>query len=301
MKESGNPLTEEINPLSVDIDEKSVVEILELVNQEDKKVAFAVEEVIPEIAKGVNIMENSIRNGGRIFYFGSGTSGRLGVLDAAELPVTFGVDPYLFKPVLAGGKNAMFTAKEGAEDSRAEGRRRVAKEKVGRNDVLIGITASGETPFVIGALQRAKERGACTLAVATNPEGQAKDFSDVYIAIRVGPEIIAGSTRMKSATAQKMVLNMMSTAAMIRLGKVYGNLMVDVRQANSKLKERSRRIISLSCGISDEEAEKFSRLAGGDTKLAIFMAKTGLARKEAELLLEKAGGYLKRALNLVKS
>ncbi|HIH98804.1 MAG TPA: N-acetylmuramic acid 6-phosphate etherase [Thermoplasmata archaeon] len=295
------PLTEEENKNSLDIDKKSTEDMLRIINNEDKIVANAVEGEIPKVARVVNLMVDAIREGGRLLYIGSGTSGRLGVLDAVELPVTFGVDSSIVKAILAGGKDAMFVAKEGAEDSKLEGRNAVINEKVNRNDVVVGITASGNTPYVSGALEQAQMAGSKTVAITCNPSAKLSNLVDVHISPRVGPEVIAGSTRMKSASAQKMILNMISTASMIRLGKVYGNLMVDVKPHNQKLIDRAKRIIAIIGNTDLEEADSYFKKAKGDTKVAIIMLKTHKNYREAKSLLEQANGMVRDAIKLSNS
>ena len=293
--------TEQRNPNSMQIDSKSTIEILKIINDEDKTVALAVEKEIKYMAEAVDIIVNSIKNGGRLLYFGAGTSGRLGVIDASECPPTFGTPFGLIEGFIAGGKEAMFRAQEGAEDYEENGVKDVIAAKVTKKDVVCGIAASRRTPYVVGAVKRAKDIGAKTIFVTTNPR---ENFNikevDVAICPYVGPEVIMGSTRMKSGTAQKLVLNMLTTAAMIGLGKVYENMMVDLQMTNKKLVERSKKIVMTITGISYEDAEDYLNKANGHVKTALVMIKAGVDVEEARQRLEKAEGFVRKAIDIEK-
>ena len=297
-------ITEQRNSASMNIDSRSIIEILILINNEDKKVAFAVESQIQYIAKAVELVIEAFRNDGRFIYIGAGTSGRLGVLDAVECPPTFGTDPEMIQGLIAGGKRAMFRAQEGAEDLEENGASDIDNKNVGENDVICGITASLRTPYVIGAIKRAKQLGACTLYVTTNPRSSfyLPEFSnlasavDVAICPEVGPEIIMGSTRMKSGTAQKLVLNMITTAAMIRLGKVYENMMIDLQMTNLKLHERAKRIIMIITGVSYDEATNSLTKSNFHVKTALVMIKAGVSQEEARRRLVKSNGFVRVAI-----
>jgi N-acetylmuramic acid 6-phosphate etherase len=297
--------TEQRNAASMTIDAGSVTEILTIINAEDKKVALAVEKEIPQIAHGVELIVKAFTNGGRLFYVGAGTSGRMGVLDASECPPTFGVGFDLVQGIIAGGDAAMFRAQEGAEDKRENGARDMDLKGVTSNDVVCGIAASLRTPYVIGAVIHAKELGAHTIYVTTNPRThfdlpEYQDLGaavDVKICAEVGPEVIMGSTRMKSGTAQKLVLNMLTTASMIRLGKVYENMMIDLQMTNKKLVERSKRIVMTITGLSYEEAARYLELSRGHVKTALVMIKAGCSYEEAQERLDKASGFVRAAID----
>lgn len=291
--------TEQRNPESMDIDARSTFEILQIINEEDKKVPLAVKKELPFIEKAVEIIVKAIKNGGRLIYFGAGTSGRLGVVDASECPPTFGTPYGLISGYIAGGKEAMFRAQEGAEDFEENGAKEVIRARITNRDVVCGIAASRRTPYVVGAVKKAKELGAATLFITTNPR-EHFNLSEVDIAIcpDVGPEVIMGSTRMKSGTAQKLVLNMLTTAAMIRLGKVYENMMIDLQMTNQKLVERSKRIIMTITGLSYNESAEFLNKADGHVKTALVMIKANVDVKEARTRLEKAGGFVRKAIEL---
>jgi len=295
--------TEQINPLTANIDLATTTEILELINREDSLIPKAVNKEIPTIAKAVDIISESFQLGGRLFYFGAGTSGRLGVVDASECPPTFGTDPDMVRGLIAGGKEAMFVAQEGAEDIPENGHKDVIRRNIKPPDVVVGIAASGRTPYVRGALDKAEELGCQTILITTTSHQQAKKLgmkADIYICPEVGPEVIAGSTRMKSGTAQKLVLNMLTTAAMIRIGKTYGNIMVDLQQTNAKLKERSKRILMDITGINHDEAAQFLEVSNGSVKLALVMILADVNNQDAQELLDKAGGFVKIAVELKK-
>jgi len=291
--------TEQRNPRSMDIDSRSTIEILKIINEEDKTVPLAVEKELNYIAEAVDVIVDAIRKGGRLLYFGAGTSGRLGVVDASECPPTFGTPFGLIEGYIAGGKEAMFRAQEGAEDYEENGARDVIAANVNDKDVVCGIAASRRTPYVVGAVKKAKELGAKTLFITTNPR-ENFNIKEVDIAIcpYVGPEVIMGSTRMKSGTAQKLVLNMLTTAAMIRLGKVYENMMIDLQMTNKKLVERSKKIVMTITGLSYEEAEDYLKKADGHVKTALVMILANVSKEEAKRRLEKADGFVRRAIEL---
>jgi len=298
-------LTEQRNPNTMNIDKLDIEDILKLINNEDKKVADAVCNEIPYIAKAVELVVDSFIQGGRLIYVGAGTSGRLGVLDAAECPPTFGTDSDMVQGIIAGGKKAMFRSIEGAEDNVKQAIRDIDNKRVNNKDVVCGIAASIRTPYVCSAICRAKQRGAKTIFITTNSRStlNSADFSalsksiDVAICPCVGPEVIMGSTRMKSGTAQKLVLNMISTSAMIRLGKVYENMMVDLKAWNTKLRERAKRILMIATGVSYEEATRVLKSTAFDVKLAIVIIKTGLSKDEAKKKLKSAKGSVHIAVN----
>ncbi len=289
--------TEQRNPRSMDIDSKSTLEILKIINDEDKTVSLAVEKELKHIAQAVDVVVDAIKNGGRLLYFGAGTSGRLGVIDASECPPTFGTPYGLIEGYIAGGKEAMFRAQEGAEDYEENGAKDIIAANVNGKDVVCGIAASRRTPYVVGAVKKAKELGAKTIYVTTNPR---ENFNikavDVAICPYVGPEVIMGSTRMKSGTAQKLVLNMLTTTAMIRLGKVYENMMIDLQMTNKKLVERSKKIVMTITGISYEDAEDYLKKSNGHVKTALVMIKAGIDSEEAKRRLEKAEGFVRKAI-----
>lgn len=289
--------TEQRNPASMDIDARSTAEILKIINNEDKAVPLAVEKELPYIEQAVELIVRAIKNGGRLLYFGAGTSGRLGVVDASECPPTFGTPPGMIQGFIAGGREAMFHAQEGAEDLEENGAADVIKANVTDKDVVCGIAASRRTPYVVGAVKKAKELGAVTLFITCNPRS---DFNikevDVAVCPYVGPEVIMGSTRMKSGTAQKLVLNMLTTASMIRLGKVYENMMIDLQLTNKKLVERSKRIIMTITGVTYEEAGNFLTMADGHVKTALVMILAKVSAEEARNRLDKADGFVRNAL-----
>lgn len=287
--------TESINPRTRDLDTASTARILNMISGEDRLVAPAVAEQLKPIARAVEIVVSVIRRGGRVFYVGAGTSGRLGVIDAAECPPTFGTPPHLFQGIMAGGRDAVFTAKEGSEDREAEARRAIKRRGVGRKDAVIGLAACRRTPFVLAALGEARRIGAPTVYVTCNPESKGVD-ADVVIAVDVGSEVVMGSTRMKCGTAEKMVLNMISTASMVRLGKVYGNMMVDLMATSEKLRQRSVRIIMLATRCTYEDAVEVLGRAGGSVKVAIVMQLRGVSKAEASRLLRRSDGFIERAL-----
>ena len=289
--------TERRNPRTASIDLASPIEIVDVINAEDRLVPDAVATQRVEIARAIEIAERTFRAGGRLFYLGAGTSGRLGVLDASEIPPTFCADPELVQGIIAGGPPALTRAQEGAEDIIDNGAREIDARNVGPNDFVIGIAASGTTPWVHAAVKRAKERGASAGMIACSAlSNDVLELVDVAIVPITGPEVVTGSTRMKAGTATKLVLNMITTGAMIRLGKTYGNLMVDLRATNDKLKDRSERIVIEVCGVSREEARALLDAADKSVKTAIIMQKLGVGRDEALAALEKAGGVIRRAI-----
>jgi N-acetylmuramic acid 6-phosphate etherase len=290
-------LTEQPNPASAAIDRVSTEEAMRIINAEDRKVAAAVEREIPAIARAVDAIAAALEHGGRLFYIGAGTSGRLGVLDASECPPTFSVPPELVQGIIAGGEAALSRATETTEDDPAIGVRDLEARGFRSGDVLVGIAASGRTPYVLGAIAEARRLGAVSVGISCTPDSELARAVDIAITPLPGPEIVAGSTRMKAGTAQKLVLNMLSTGAFIRLGYVYGNLMVNVQPKNTKLVDRARRIVTEAAGVSYERAAELLEQGGRSVRTAILMAKTGLAREEAERKLAAAGGRIRKALD----
>lgn len=292
--------TEQRNPHTRYIDLADSLEIARLINAEDQNVADRVEKKLDLVAEGIDMVKDALQQGGRLIYAGAGTSGRLGVLDAAECPPTFGSPPEQVVGLIAGGNKAMFRAREGAEDFEQNGREAMEKINLQPEDVVCGLAASGRTPYVHGALKEAAERGCGTILVTTVSADQITVDVDLLIDIQVGPEVIMGSTRMKSATAQKMVLNMLTTGAMIRLGKVYENVMVDLMLTNNKLEERAKRIIMLFADLGYQEASDILREAGGHVKTALLMALAGVPATRSKALLEKHDGFIRKALIEIK-
>ncbi|MBN1302170.1 MAG: N-acetylmuramic acid 6-phosphate etherase [Melioribacteraceae bacterium] len=291
--------TEQQNPKSVNIDKMSTEEVLRIINAEDKKVPIAVEHEIPYIAKAVDLVVHALKNGGRLLYFGAGTSGRLGVVDASECPPTFGAPYGLIEGYIAGGREAMFRAQEGAEDYEENGVNDVIAAKVTAKDVVCGIAASRRTPYVIGAITKAKELGAATLYITATPrESFNIENVDVAICPHVGPEVVMGSTRMKSGTAQKLVLNMITTTTFIRMGKTYENMMIDLQQTNKKLVERSKRILMMITGVSYEDATRYLELSQGHVKTALVMILANCDYEEAQSRLSNADGFVRKAIEL---
>ncbi len=288
--------TEKRNENTLHIDELPTFEIVRLINDEDKKVASAVEKELDHIAKAVDAIADRLQNDGRLIYIGCGTSGRLGVLDAVECPPTYSTPPEMVEGLLAGGYQAMFKAVEGAEDNPELGVEDLKKINFTKNDILVGIAASGRTPYVIGAMKYAKSLGATILGVTCCKDSEIDRLADIGIAPMPGPEVITGSTRMKSGTAQKMVLNMLSTASMIKLGKVYGNLMVDVKPSNRKLIDRCVSIVRNATGISQKEAEAVLDKCDYRPKIAIVMIENKLDEQSAIEELERAGGHVAAAI-----
>jgi N-acetylmuramic acid 6-phosphate etherase len=289
--------TEAINPSSLNIDKLAADDIVELMINEDRKMLAAVHRERERIALGVEMISTALRKGGRVVFVGAGTSGRLGVLESAEMPPTFSTDPALVQAVMAGGREAIFAAKEGVEDDYEEGARAITRLKTSKKDVVIGVSASGMTQFVRGALTRARKVSARIIFVTCDPGTELQTFVDLTIAPGVGAEVIAGSTRLKAGTATKLVLNMLTTGAMIRIGKTYGNLMIDVQTGSEKLKDRARRIVNIVTGLEYDEADKLLKKAHWNVKAAIVMQKTGLAYTKALSRLRKAHDSMREALN----
>ena len=289
-------ITEQRNPNSMHVDSLSALEIVQLMNDEDKQVPLAIEKCLPQIAQAVECIVAAFQQGGRLVYIGAGTSGRLGVLDASECPPTFGVSPEMVKGIIAGGERALRHPIEGAEDSKAQAVVDLQTIQFSSKDVLVGIAASGRTPYVIGALEYAKSLGSVTVSIASNPNSAMVNIVDIAIDTVVGSEVLTGSSRLKSGTAQKLVLNMLTTASMILMGKCYQNLMVDVQASNEKLKARAIRIVMQATDCDKALAEETLKQADQNAKLAIMMILSGLDRAQAEDLLEKHQGKLQLAL-----
>ena len=289
-------ITEQRNPNSMHVDSLSALEIVQLMNQEDKQVPLAIEKCLPQIAQAVECIVAAFQQGGRLVYIGAGTSGRLGVLDASECPPTFGVSPEMVKGIIAGGERALRHPIEGAEDSKSQAVVDLQTIQFSSKDVLVGIAASGRTPYVIGALEYAKSLGSVTASIASNPNSAMANIVDIAIDTVVGPEVLTGSSRLKSGTAQKLVLNMLTTASMILMGKCYQNLMVDVQASNEKLKARAIRIVMQATDCDKALAEDTLKQADQNAKLAIMMILSGLDRAQAEALLEKHQSKLQLAL-----
>ena len=289
-------ITEQRNPNSMNVDSLSALEIVQLMNDEDKQVPLAIEKCLPQIAQAVERIVAAFQKGGRLVYIGAGTSGRLGVLDASECPPTFGVSPEMVKGIIAGGERALRHPIEGAEDSKEQAVVDLQTIQFSSKDVLVGIAASGRTPYVIGALEYAKSLGSVTVSIASNPNSAMANIVDIAIDTVVGPEVLTGSSRLKSGTAQKLVLNMLTTASMILMGKCYQNLMVDVQASNEKLKARAIHIVMQATDCDKALAEETLKQADQNAKLAIMMILSGLDRAQAEALLEKHQGKLQLAL-----
>jgi N-acetylmuramic acid 6-phosphate etherase len=289
--------TEAINPVSLAVDKAPVTEIVDMVINEDRKVIAAVQKERERIAHGIEIITQSLKKGGRIIFIGAGTSGRLGVVEAAEMPPTFGIPPNMVQAIMAGGQDAVFKAKEGVEDNYEEGARSISRLRLGKKDVVIGVSASGMTPFVRGGLTRARKVGAKIIFVTCWPGSELQNFVDLQIAPAVGPEIIAGSTRLKAGTATKMVLNMLTTISMIKIGKTYGNLMVDVRTGSEKLKDRARRILGIVTGLSYEDADALLKRSKWNVKAAIVMQKANLTLPQALKRLKRADDLVRDAID----
>ena len=292
--------TERPNPTSQDFDEKSSLEIARIINSEDEKVAPAVKRALPQIARAIDLIAAQLRKGGRLFYVGSGTSGRIGALDASEIPPTFSTSPKLVQYIIAGGEKALGSEAEASEDSRDLGRSDMKKRKPGKNDVVIGVAASGRTPFTIAAIEYARAQGAQTIALTCNRKTPLEHAAHFAIVTEVGPEVLAGSSRMKAGTAQKMVLNMITTGAMIRLGYVYGNLRVNLRLKNSKLAERGINILQQAAGVERDDARRALGTAGQDVPLALVMLKAGVSRSEAGRALQSTSGHVRKAIALAQ-
>ncbi|MGE5654668.1 MAG: N-acetylmuramic acid 6-phosphate etherase [Bacillota bacterium] len=291
-------VTEGRNADTVNIDQMDSGAIIRLMNREDQKVALAVEKELDAIARAVDLITQALGNGGRLLYLGAGTSGRLGILDASECPPTFGVEPTLVQGMIAGGEGAIHKAIENAEDRSELGRQDLIDRDLTAADVVVGIAASGRTPYVIGALEEAKRVGAKTVALSCNPASPMAQMADVAISPVVGPEVVMGSTRLKAGTAQKMVLNMLSTASMIQLGKVFSNLMVDVQATNAKLVERAKRIVVLATGCADQEAADALTQCDLNPKTAIVMILGRVDAARAKALLTEAKGFVRKALEI---
>jgi N-acetylmuramic acid 6-phosphate etherase len=290
------PLTEQENPRTAEIGRLPTLEVVRLMNEEDAHVAEAVGQALPEVARAVEGIVERLKTGGRLFYTGTGTSGRLGVLDAAECPPTFGVRPELVQGIIAGGYDATYRAVEASEDDRLAGGRDLDERGLTETDAVVGIAASGRTPYTVGAVEHARSRGAFTVAVTCVPDSEITRVAEVSIIAAVGPEVIAGSTRLKAGTAQKMILNMLSTATMIRLGYVTGNRMTNMLTRNSKLLARGLRILMAETGFNEREATARLKAASGDLRVAIVMSKTGCSRAEAENALADTNGVVESAV-----
>jgi N-acetylmuramic acid 6-phosphate etherase len=288
--------TEAINLDTLGIDTMPALDIIDLIGAEDRKVVAAVHKERERIAHGVTLIVSALKKGGRLFLVGAGTSGRLGVLEATEMPPTFGTSPRLVQAIMAGGQEAVFRTREGVEDNFEEGARSVARLRVSKRDVVIGVSASGMSQFVRGALTGARNKGARIIFITCGPGADLQNFVDLIIAPAVGPEVIAGSTRLKAATATKMVLNMLTTITMIRIGKTYGNLMVDVQTGSEKLKDRARRIVALVTGVPPEDASELLKRAKWNVKAAIVMKKTGMSYAQAVRKLKSADDSVRTAL-----
>lgn len=289
-------ITEQRNPNSMQLDSLSAQELVALINREDQQVALAVEKCLPQIALAVEKIVTAFERGGRLVYVGAGTSGRLGVLDASECPPTYGVKPEMVVGLIAGGDHALRHPIEGAEDNVQQGQADLEEIDFSARDVLVGIAASGRTPYVLGALNYAKQLGATTVSIASNPNSKMAEVADIAIETVVGPEVLTGSSRMKSGTAQKLVLNMLTTASMVLIGKCYQNLMVDVQASNEKLKARALKIVMEATECDNEAAANVLAKANGQVKLAILMQLSGLDALEAQSLLDKSNGKLRQAL-----
>ncbi|QNS14872.1 N-acetylmuramic acid 6-phosphate etherase [Mannheimia bovis] len=294
----GQMITEQRNPNSMNIDELSALEIVQIINNEDKQVPIAVEKCLPQIALAVEKIVVAFQQGGRLVYVGAGTSGRLGVLDASECPPTYGVKPEMVVGLIAGGERALRFPIEGAEDNRVQGKLDLQAVNFSQKDVLVGIAASGRTPYVLGAMEYANSLGATTVSIASNPHSAMAQIADIAIDTVVGAEVLTGSSRMKSGTAQKLVLNMLTTTSMILIGKCYQNLMVDVQATNEKLKARAIRIVMQATECEQELAESTLKVAENNAKLAIMMILGGLDKQAAEVLLAQNQGRLQQALQV---
>ena len=295
-KELSKLLTEQTNRAAADLDRKSALQLARIINAEDAKVAGAVKKALPQIARAIDLIAAALKRGGRLIYVGAGTSGRLGALDASECPPTFNTDPETVQFVIAGGTRALWSATEASEDSAELGISAIAERKPTKKDVVVGIAASGRTPFTIGALQEARRRGAKTVAVSCNAHSPLEDAAEFAIVTEVGPEVISGSTRMKAGTAQKLVLNMLSTGAMTRLGYVYGNLMVNVHLKNEKLAERGVTILQRAAGVDRETAQEALESSGNRLPVALVTLETGVNPKQAETALQKESGHVRNAI-----
>ncbi len=293
--------TEQTNTAAHDLDLKSSLEIARVINAEDAKVASAVKAALPQIAQGIDLIAKAIKQGGRLIYVGAGTSGRLAALDASECPPTFNTDPRTVQFVIAGGTRALHSATEASEDSRQLGQREMAKRKPGKRDVVVGIAASGRTPFTVAAVEYARRHGAKTIAVVCNAASALEKAADLAIVAEVGPEVIAGSSRLKAGSAQKMILNMLSSGAMTRLGYVYGNLMINVHVKNHKLRERGLTILQRAAAINREQAEQALRAAKNDVPVALVMLQANVSRTQATQALKSAQGHVREAISAARS
>ncbi len=293
--------TEQPNRASTDLDLKSALEVARIINAEDAKVAAAVQRALPQIGRAIDLIANALRRGGRLIYVGAGTSGRIAALDAAEVPPTFSADPETVQFVIAGGLDALANATEANEDSRQLGEREIAKKKPGRKDVVVGIAASGRTPFTVAALDYAHKKGAKTIAITCNRNSPLEKAAHLAIVTEVGPEVISGSTRMKAGTAQKMVMNMLSSGAMTRLGLVYGNLMVNLNPKNTKLAERGVSILRRAAKVSREIAQQTLKAAGNSVPVALVMLQAEVNRDQAETALESTRGHVRQAIAAARS
>jgi N-acetylmuramic acid 6-phosphate etherase len=290
------PLTEQTNPRSSNIDSATALEIARIMNREDQVAVAAVERELPHIARAIEGIVERLERGGRLIYVGTGTSGRLGMLDASECPPTFGTPPELVQAIIAGGESALTAAVEGAEDDVTAGRAEIDARKVDERDAVVGLSASGTTPFTLAAVERARELGAFTVSIVCNPGTPLVDAAEIPIVVEVGPEVIAGSTRLKAGTAQKLILNMLSTGSMIRLGLTYGNLMSNLQIKNEKLWRRACEMLKQQTGLEQDEAESVLRESGADLKVAFVMVKLGVERETAVARLKAARGSVNRAL-----
>jgi N-acetylmuramic acid 6-phosphate etherase len=291
-----NLRTEQQNRASTELDLRSALEIARIIHHEDRKVATAVEKAIPQIAQAIDAITQAIEQGGRLIYVGTGTSGRIAALDAAECPPTFNANPKTVQYVIAGGEKALARAVEFSEDSREHGRHDLARKKPGKKDVVVGITASGRTPYTVGAVEYARKKGALTVAVVCNPNSELGRITDIEIVADVGPEVLSGSTRMKAGTAQKMILNMLSTGAMAKLGYVYGNLMVNVQMKNQKLAARGLTILQKAAGVDLTTATEALKTAKNHVPIALIMLMTGLDRRQAQQKLKRTKGNVRKAI-----
>lgn len=300
MKNLSTLATEMRNENSMNIDTMSTKDVLAIINNEDLKVAEKVRDVLPDIEKAVEAVYHALAKGGKLFYVGAGTSGRLGILDAVECPPTFSTPPDLVQGVIAGGSDAIYTAVEGAEDDEAEGARDLKARDMSERDVVVGIAASGRTPYVLGALKYAQGLGATAISLSSNINTEISQHADVQIEVETGPEVLTGSTRMKAASAHKMILNMITTSSMIKIGKVYENLMVDVKVSNKKLKERAKNIIATVTQASYKEISDTLEKTDNQVKPAIVMLMGGVSHQDAERYIEAADGYVRKAVELAK-
>jgi len=292
--------TEQPNRASTDLDLKSGLEIARIINGEDAKVPAAIARALPQIGRAIDLIASQLRKGGRLIYVGTGTSGRVGALDASECAPTFGIAPSKVQYMIAGGTKALAVAVEASEDSRELGRTDMTKRKPGKNDVIVGVAASGRTPYTIAAVEYARSRGAQTIAVTCNHDSQLERAAHFGIVTEVGPEVLAGSSRMKAGSAQKMVLNMLSTGAMARLGYIYGNLMVNLHLKNEKLAERGISIVQWAAGLERESAHRALKSAGNDVPVALVMLKAGVTRPQAARALRATSGHVRKAIALAK-